>query len=181
MGANLNSLRPRFHAHIVNLLKGPSPEAHGFLPESMDIVIDDGPHKSKFQIAFLTKLFPLVRPGGYYIIEDISQLMGGVKAFHERPNPEVLPPKAIAILESNEAIWVDASVGHRAWDEWVKRSPEAVQDRTHHNSYVLVIKKRDRPLRPIKMNYGAGAMRVGSIVQERITEREVDENSTPAN
>jgi hypothetical protein len=39
--------------------------------QSFDIVIDDGWHWEEAQLATLKNLWPLVKPGGYYIIEDI--------------------------------------------------------------------------------------------------------------
>ena len=49
---------------ILELLK---PEA----PEGFDIIIDDGSHHTDDQIKTFELLFPLVKDGGYYIIEDI--------------------------------------------------------------------------------------------------------------
>ena len=40
------------------------------------IVIDDGTHVWRHQIATLQKLFPLVRPGGYYVVEGIHTSFG---------------------------------------------------------------------------------------------------------
>ncbi|MGX7828490.1 class I SAM-dependent methyltransferase [Actinokineospora sp. 24-640] len=37
----------------------------------LDIVVDDGSHRSEDVIASFTHLFPAVRPGGYYVIEDL--------------------------------------------------------------------------------------------------------------
>lgn len=36
-----------------------------------DIVLDDGSHKSKHQIASFETLFPLLREGGTYVVEDV--------------------------------------------------------------------------------------------------------------
>jgi hypothetical protein len=38
---------------------------------SFDIVVDDGSHWGEHQLATLQHLFPLVKPGGYYVIEDV--------------------------------------------------------------------------------------------------------------
>ncbi len=38
-----------------------------------DVVIDDGSHYDQHQLATLTNLWPRVKPGGYYIIEDIYE------------------------------------------------------------------------------------------------------------
>ena len=40
-------------------------------PDGFDIVIDDGSHVSDHQQLGLECLFPLVRPGGYFCIEDV--------------------------------------------------------------------------------------------------------------
>ena len=42
------------------------------LPTEVDVVIDDGSHTLKEQIATFRKLFPLLRHGGLYVIEDIQ-------------------------------------------------------------------------------------------------------------
>ena len=44
-------------------------DAH--LDLSFDIVVDDGSHWDVHQLATLQNLFPLVKPGGYYVIEDV--------------------------------------------------------------------------------------------------------------
>ena len=36
-----------------------------------DIIIDDGSHWDQHQLATLRNLFPLVKPGGFYVIEDV--------------------------------------------------------------------------------------------------------------
>jgi hypothetical protein len=36
-----------------------------------DVVIDDGSHRAQHQITSLLTLWPLVKPGGWYIVEDI--------------------------------------------------------------------------------------------------------------
>ena len=38
----------------------------------LDLVIDDGSHNPEHQLKTLVKLFPLVAPGGFYVIEDIE-------------------------------------------------------------------------------------------------------------
>ena len=41
------------------------------MPEQLDIVIDDGSHRFLDQQATLHVLWPRVRPGGFYIVEDV--------------------------------------------------------------------------------------------------------------
>lgn len=163
---NIGHLKPRVKPHIVNILTEVDNMAElGFLPESMDIIIEDGPHSLESQQGFLVKLFPLVKPGGYYIIEDVGWAQKGVGAFHE--DPSKLSSQTRDILESHETIWVDTSAGHRGWDQWQKATGRMwVQDRVRHNSYCLVIQKREKALPPFQMHYKNGAMSPASIVRE---------------
>ena len=47
-----------------------------------DLVVDDGTHMWESQIAALRAFYPFVRPGGFYILEDIDTSFGGyVPAF----------------------------------------------------------------------------------------------------
>jgi len=36
-----------------------------------DVIVDDGSHWDRHQLATLKHLWPLVKPGGYYVIEDV--------------------------------------------------------------------------------------------------------------
>ena len=36
-----------------------------------DVIVDDGSHWDRHQLATLRNLFPLLKPGGYYVIEDV--------------------------------------------------------------------------------------------------------------
>eukprot|EP00956_Cyclotella_meneghiniana_P009887 scaffold13670_cov55-Cyclotella_meneghiniana.AAC.2 len=162
---NLSFLNDRVKTHIYNVLEVPDISTLGFLPESMDVVIEDGPHTLKSQQAFLLKLFPLVKPGGYYIIEDIGYVQGGMEAFHE--NPKILADEVQEIMKSHDTIWVDTSAGHRGWDMWQHLVGGLwVLGRVKHNSYCLVIQKRERPLPPMQINYKDGAMMPDRIVKE---------------
>jgi len=160
---NLEPTKSRVHIHIQDVLEEKfSLSDLGLVEESMDIIIEDGRHSVDQQEAFLQKLFPLVKPGGYYIIEDIGHSQG-LHKFHEAP--EELEPATQAILKSHDCVFMDTSPGHRAWDMWVTKWPDRwVKDHVNHNSYLLVIHKRVAPLQPVKMNAGSVAMKVGSVV-----------------
>jgi len=166
---NLDLLKHRVHTHIVDILK---PNINmtdlGFVPESMDIIIDDGPHSVSSQEGFLQKLFPCLKPGGYYVIEDIgiSGPGNGVAKFHD--DPSKLQQATRDILEAHDTIWVDTAIGHREWEEWLKRSGRQwAINTTHHNSYMVVIQKRTDPLRePYQMNAKYTAMQEKGVVVE---------------
>jgi len=161
---NMDALAPRMHSHLVNLLDDKIDPSKYFEPESMDIIIEDSLHTPQTQSKFLVMLWPYLKPGGYFIIEDITVWNKGHAYFHS--NPEKLSPEARAIMEAHDTIWVDTAIGHRAWDEWHNRVGKNAKTRTDHNSCIVAIKKRVKPLGPVRMNYGNGAMDPNLIVSE---------------
>ncbi|HSX13414.1 MAG TPA: class I SAM-dependent methyltransferase [Chlamydiales bacterium] len=64
--------------------------------EELDVIIDDGSHVSYDQQMSFFKLFKKVKPGGFYIIEDLS--------YHPHPHPTILEMQDILMkIENNEA------------------------------------------------------------------------------
>mmetsp|Transcript_22791 Transcript_22791/g.49205 ORF Transcript_22791/g.49205 Transcript_22791/m.49205 type:complete len:300 (-) Transcript_22791:288-1187(-) len=61
----------------------------------LDIAIDDGSHLQRNQQANLGRLFPLVRPGGYYVIEDMH--CSFIPGYDTAPYPS--PDTTFALLE----------------------------------------------------------------------------------
>ena len=61
------------HAHIV-LIEGDAtdPATKDMLPTNIDILIDDGSHKLAHQMISMALLWPSIRRGGWYCIEDIE-------------------------------------------------------------------------------------------------------------
>lgn len=116
---------------------------------SVDILIEDAMHTPRQQQEFLARLFPLVKPGGYYIVEDIAMSRGPARVFQE--NPENLSPAVQEILQSNDAVFMDTHIGHRDWNQWKSKSGQVVQSHSRHNSHLLVIRKRVTPVPPVKM------------------------------
>jgi hypothetical protein len=107
----------------------------------------------------------LVKPGGYYIIEDVGYAQGGVHAFHD--DPSTLKDEVRSIMESHDTIFVDTSVGHRSWDTWLNLVGGMwAKDHVQHNSYCLVIQKRYEPLPHLQIHYKNGAMDPDMIVKE---------------
>ena len=47
--------------------------AYKIINEPLDIIIDDGSHIPEHQILSFNCFYPLLKPGGYYIIEDVFQ------------------------------------------------------------------------------------------------------------
>eukprot|EP00523_Entomoneis_sp_CCMP467_P015681 CAMPEP_0168767410 /NCGR_PEP_ID=MMETSP0725-20121227/1344_1 /TAXON_ID=265536 /ORGANISM="Amphiprora sp., Strain CCMP467" /LENGTH=353 /DNA_ID=CAMNT_0008816731 /DNA_START=105 /DNA_END=1166 /DNA_ORIENTATION=+ len=144
-------------------------EQHAGIPRDIqfDVLVEDAMHTPDQQQQFISQLFdPLVRPGGYYIVEDIATSRPKARIFVEQP--EQLRPDVNAILQ--------AHVGHRAWDEWKRRSGQVVRSHAGHNSNALVIRKRHRPLPPqVKMFAGETAMVSDKVVLD--TEEELKHSS----
>lgn len=66
----------QFYDDIITTLLGNSTvkkNIDALLKDKMfNIIIDDGSHEDYYQLNTLLNLYPYVKPGGYYIIEDIS-------------------------------------------------------------------------------------------------------------
>jgi SAM-dependent methyltransferase len=98
-----------------------------------DVIIDDGLHTWIGQQKTLVSLWPLLRPGGFYFIEDV--LWGDLTktAQEGRPNPvmEETGPQALAILREGGAysIGLDAfwrTLERRRWSTIIAlQKPEA--------------------------------------------------------
>ena len=107
-------------------------------PESMDLIIDDGPHSLHSQEVFLQVMFSALKPGGYYVMEDVYG--EGLNAFRDQPE-SALSHKTFEILSKNDAFFVDATTGHRDWDAW-KYKNSWVKARNNHNSNMVIIRRR---------------------------------------
>lgn len=124
--------------------------------ESIDILIDDGDHSLAGQQKTLDTLWQYVRPGGYYIIEDVAYNINGATLAERSKNPflhpEMLTHRTTKILQSNDAFLTDTSLGHRAWGQWTQVQKQYLEiDRDRHDSHQVVIRKRDTPLPEVSM------------------------------
>jgi hypothetical protein len=68
----------RRHPHVITVYgqaqqdKGTADIARRFFPDGIDLVVDDASHHFEETRATFELLFPLVSPGGHYVIEDWS-------------------------------------------------------------------------------------------------------------
>ena len=143
-----------------------------FRPGSMDVVIDDGDHVPLSNARTLVNLWPLVKPGGIYIIEDVTtgansdgHYMNRTKMPWERSGYSWLAHNGSLagrlrgvrdIYESNDVFLADTLVGNRDWKNYLRRHEGAwIRDRVNHNSHAIVIRKRfngprtEPPFRPL--------------------------------
>jgi SAM-dependent methyltransferase len=163
----LANMKDRVRFTETDLLKATDLAADaGLYNETMDLVIDDASHMFWQQQALLAKLFALVKPGGYYIIEDIAYNHLPSRKWHEAP--ELLEPAVQAILQEHDAVFVDTHIGHRDWAEWLKRTVRSGVAVSHwsHNSYLMVIRKRVTPPPPVQINLRTRAMIPGQVLIE---------------
>lgn len=150
----------------IDLLKSDLQEI-GLYNETMDIIVEDASHQPWQQQAFLSKLFCLVKPGGYYVVEDINYGHEPALKFHQFP--EKLNPEVQYIMQNHDTIFVDTHVGHRDWPEWLKLTAPLGVAKNHleHNSYLLVIRKRHEALPSVQINLGVSAMQPNKVLLDR--------------
>lgn len=138
---------------------------------SMDIIIDDGDHFPDVQMRTLGLFWRLLRPGGYYCIEDIStganrknlqryRGMRGPPGYAPLVHNETYQDATLRqILRENDSFFVDSLVGHRDFRSFRRRTQPYVADSVDHNSHVLVIRKRLEPRqRPVVIHRSGRAM-----------------------
>ena len=163
---------PRLHLLTADATNCTAVRAHNWLPSSMDLIVDDGPHWAEANEALLRCLWPALRPGGLYMIEDavtgtkdrgfegrgthFSQDAAGFSPLaHDDAEVSMRHPDVTQILHQNQVFFADTSAGHRAWST-ITRSPKRPGvDHTMHNSHVLVIRKLEHPrTRPVRSLFG---------------------------
>ena len=177
---------PRLHTFEANAYKTP-PAALGLMPNTMDVIIDDALHDQESIEAALHAFWPVLRPGGYYVIEDIEWRRPSERPFlawlwhaiswgggdlHLLQTP--LKPETTRLLHENHAFFVDTLFGHRNFTAmrkagagsgastfWPWAGGRWMLDSNHHNSHVAVIQKRaeGHPARPFEMMAGTRAMK----------------------
>ena len=104
--------------------------------------------------ASLQLWWPSVRKGAYYVLEGLDKARGGLN-FQQAP--EALQPGTRALLEGNEAFFVDPSVGHRQWAQWVRQQHKSAEDGyAAQASYVLVLRKRRARPHRVQTFFGSG-------------------------
>ena len=156
---------PRVHLYAADAYQPHAPGNHSLVPESMDLIIDDAWHYPNPAQKLLEIWWPLVRPGGYYIIEDLSWDNNQDQRLSLLESP--LTAGTRDIIENNAAFYIDSLFGHRNFSDFKNTTDDSsevygtrrpaqccTRSRRLHNSHVVVIQKRDasRPLRPYAPN-----------------------------
>jgi SAM-dependent methyltransferase len=114
--------------------------------EEFDIIIDDGSHVNDDQILTLLKLFPRLKVGGTYVIEDThtsywSQWGGGFN----KPESFISVTKTLIDLLHLQHIR-DCSPN----DE-IKNIFRGLESVTYHNSFVVLTKENERDMKELRL------------------------------
>lgn len=156
----------RVHLFDASAYSAESPARLGIAPATMDVVIDDAQHDQQSIETALAIWWPTVRPGGYYVVEDL-QWSG------QKREPLLLDlletaarPETREILEGHHAFYIDTAIGHRNWSHWAQMTGrQFVRSRHLHNSHLLVVQRRQtddaRPYQPNKAAVEQHAMGLG--------------------
>ena len=116
-----------------------------------DVILDDGSHVAEHQLASFRYLWPQLKPGGLYIIEDLhtSYWPGSYQGGYRRAGTAIELAKTL----------VDDMHG------WYHRTGSKLVDRTEvagihfHDSIVIIEKGLIKPPRHIKIGTGAEELR----------------------
>lgn len=107
----------RVHLHLDTDATNPEHVARLPLPDALDVIIDDGSHKFPDQEATLHLLWPKLRPGGLYIVEDL--LVGNLP--WDRC-ASTLPPPCVTcaplMWDHTCTLWYAHSHTHRRQVRW---------------------------------------------------------------
>ena len=84
---------PRVHLLLGDVTNPSEVESFGFSLESMDVIIDDGPHSSGPNERILVNMWPYLKPGGYYCVEDVQTGIDDMAATQSTASGKGVPGK----------------------------------------------------------------------------------------
>jgi len=162
---------PRVQTFLANSKNAEKVRRLGLAAGSMDVIIDDGDHYPPVMEKTLQVMWPYLRVGGYYIIEDIAtganrngQRYGARKrnaatAWFYPPgyaplvhNASFVSEATRQLLQQHDVFFVDPLVGHRAPEKLIRSLGLWMKDLVNHGSHLLVIRRRATPrTRPVSM------------------------------
>jgi len=152
----------RVQAFLANSKNAKAVGQLNFAPSSMDIIIDDGDHFPPAMEKTLLTMWPYLRVGGFYIVEDVAtganrngQRYGArnkESAFFYPPgfaplihNASFVSERTRQLLQGHDVYFVDTLVGHRDPNRLIRSLGLWMKDLVNHGSHVLVIRKREKP------------------------------------
>jgi len=144
--------RGRWHILYSSSTCGPCLAEKGMAPGSQDVIVEDGNHDVDSQADTLVALWPFLRMGGLYFVEDVSVGTGGREKFRTVHNdrgghdpvmrglgstplvhdPSFGSPAFQQILHNNDVFFADTMVNHpNASVTWTASQWEAEAAATH--------------------------------------------------
>lgn len=139
----------RIHCLLGNSQDNKSISTLPLVPQSFDVILDDGAHEYEAQERTLSVLWTFVRPGGFYIVEDVEFGHNRSATPHSIPwllGPQYMNTLTQSILESNDVFFANTALGHPNWTSWAETNRLDTIDRIAHNNNLVVIQKRVTPL-----------------------------------
>ena len=145
---------PRIHLFEADAHDANTPAQLGLANESMDLVVEDASHSRSGTHMIAAAFWPLVKPGGFYVIEDVNT--GGDAngkyshgaSFDEPGFAQVAHNASGALRDiylNNDVFFADTMVGvdfaHSAFASDQKRK-RWLLDSVNHNWHLVVIRKR---------------------------------------
>lgn len=144
---------PRIHLLEASSQDPDTPRRLNLANKSMDLIIDDGDHSSYGNTRTIEIFWPLLRPGGLYVIEDVatgSDARGKYSGKLHAPGYAEMAHNVTGALRriymNNDVFFADTLVGtsfkHNRYVQ-LQVSRSWMKDPVNHNGHLVVIRKRD--------------------------------------
>ena len=151
---SLCSGQPRIHLYEKNAHLRGVPQELGLAEESMDLVVEDASHSHTGTHLIAESFWPLVKPGGFYVIEDVNtggDSRGKYEHSGTRPGFSSLVHNATGALReiylNNEVFFADTMVGVDVSKNKFAKSQRLkhwMRDTVDHNWHLIVIRKKQQ-------------------------------------
>jgi len=165
----------RVHVLKANSQRLGSAKELGLVEGSMDIILDDADHSDGGIQKTFEVFWPLLRPGGYYVIEDIAtganvwgkytvgqKALPGFSAVAHHASPAMR-----RAFDEHDVFFADTLVGSRNFEAFSRKMRGWMKDHVDHNSHILVIRRRNTPrTRPVSLawtSFAEGRQRKGVL------------------
>lgn len=137
-------------AEVVHRIDARSPEAASlFADEALDLIIDDGSHKLQDQWDAFQVLWPKLKPGGRYVIEDIGDGFSFAVKFTDFPHrwkdtrneAERHPWSLCAIFEKGDARGASLAAYTLRWGDeaWIDQCADSLEAWTERHGVELKV------------------------------------------
>jgi hypothetical protein len=130
----------RITTHLCDSTDAEAVRALGFVAETFDLIVDDGCHRAEQQLRTIENLFPLLKIGALYVIEDVLPEGVSARAEHyDRLSGVVgaFSPILFSGNESNPVFIVKAPYGVAEQHPWLPAPSRFQIERPHSITSVL--------------------------------------------